>query len=185
MIGLQTLLAASGPVAGAKRPDAGRKRLDQTGPTPLGAVAGGWSSRVGANSATGEPIADAAYKAEIVLPDTPGGHWPLVRQDEQMAGSFHETQMAGDYAIEVTATLKDQPLGSTRARFLVFRQDLELDNASADAPTLESLAAMTGGQSLAPKELPDLIRTSHPGTRNTSKCSKKRRKPSGTPGRFS
>ena len=112
---------------------------------------------VGANSPTGEPIADAAYKAEIVLPD--GARRPLavVRQDEQMAGSFHDTQMPGDYAIEVTATLKDQPLGSARARFLVFRQDLELDNASADAPTLENLAAMTGGQSLAPEQLPDLI----------------------------
>ena len=87
-------------------------------------------------------------------PTAPGGRWPLVRQDEQMAGSFHDTQLPGDYAIEVTATQKDQPLGTARARFLVFRQDLELDNASADAPTLESLAAMTGGQSLAPEQLP-------------------------------
>ena len=30
--------------------------------------------------------------------------------------------------------------------------------AAADAPTLESLAAMTGGQSLAPEQLPDLVR---------------------------
>ena len=91
---------------------------------------------VGANSPTGEPIADAAYKAEIILPDGARRPLALVRQDEQMAGSFHDTQLAGDYAVEVTATLKDQPLGTARARFLVFRQDLELDNASADAPML-------------------------------------------------
>ena len=48
-------------------------------------------------------------------------------------------------------------MGNARARFLVFQQDLELDNASADAPTMESLAAMTGGQSLAPEQLPELI----------------------------
>ena len=38
-------------------------------------------------------------------------------------------------------------------------QDLELDNASADAATMGSLAAMTGGKSLAPEELRGLIRT--------------------------
>ena len=107
---------------------------------------------VGANAPNGEPVADAAYKAEIVLPDGARRPLPLVRQDEQMAGSFRDTQTAGDYAIEVTATQKDQPLGTARARFLVFRQDLELDNASADAATLESLAAMTGGQCLPPEQ---------------------------------
>ncbi len=112
---------------------------------------------VGANAPTGEPIADAAYKAEVVLPDGARRGLSLVRQDEQMAGSFRDAQTAGDYVIEVAATQKDQPLGSARARFLVFQQDLELDNAAADAPTMESLAAMTGGQSLAPEQLPELI----------------------------
>ena len=112
---------------------------------------------VGANSPTGDPITDATYKAKIVLPDGARRPLSLVRQDQQMAGSLRDTQTAGDYAIEVTATQKDQPLGSTRARFLVFQQDLELDNAAADASTMESLAAMTGGQSLAPEQLPELI----------------------------
>jgi N6-adenosine-specific RNA methylase IME4 len=40
---------------------------------------------------------------------------------------------------------------------VVYEQDLELDNASADATMLDSLAAMTGGQSLAPEELPALL----------------------------
>lgn len=113
---------------------------------------------VGAISPSGEPVTDATFKAEMVLPDGTKRQLSLVRQDDQMAGSFRDTQAAGDYAIEVTATQKDQPLGSTRARFLVFPQDLELDNASADSPMLESLAAMTGGQSLAPEQLPELIK---------------------------
>jgi uncharacterized membrane protein len=113
---------------------------------------------VGANSPSGDPITDAAYKAEVVLPDGARRPVSLVRQDEQMAGSLRDTKAAGDYAIEVTATQKDQPLGSARARFLVFHQDLELDSAAADAPTMQALAAMTGGQSLAPEQLPDLIK---------------------------
>ena len=113
----------------------------------------------GATSATGDPIANADYKAEIVLPDGARRPLPLVRQNEQMVGSFHDTQAAGDYTIEVTATQKDQPLGSTRARFLVFQQDLELDNASADVETMKSLAAMTGGKSVFPEQLRDLIQS--------------------------
>ncbi len=115
---------------------------------------------VGATSPIGDPITDAEFKAEIVLPDgKTRKELPLARQSEQMVGSFSDTDAAGDYAIEVTAAKKDQPLGSARARFLVSHQDLELDNASADAATMGSLAAMTGGKSLAPEELPALIRS--------------------------
>jgi hypothetical protein len=112
---------------------------------------------MGARSASGEPIADADFNAEIVLPDGKRLPFEPVREDEQMTGEFRKTEAAGDYAIEVTATHEGTPLGSVRARFLVFEQDLELDNAAADTASLESLAKMTGGQSLAPEELSDLI----------------------------
>ncbi len=104
----------------------------------------------------------------------------LTHQDGQVAGTFRDTQTAGDYAVEVKAYKKGSELfspenpktpsnskennsdpfllGTARARFLVFQQDLELDNAAADSATMESLAAMTGGQSLAPEQLPDLIK---------------------------
>ena len=89
--------------------------------------------------ASGEPLPEAVYKAELIGPDGSRRPLPLMRQEEQMAGSVGDLQAAGDYTIEVSATDKGQPLGSTRARFLVFEQDLELDNAAADAPTMESL----------------------------------------------
>ncbi len=120
----------------------------------------------GAQSPSGDPVKDADYKAEIVLPDGSRTPLALVHQGEQMAGSFRQTQAAGDYAVEVTATAKDQPLGNARARFTVFEQDLELDNASADASAMESLAAMTGGQSLAPEQLPELIQRLAHQTKN-------------------
>ena len=120
---------------------------------------------VGATAPGGEPVADAAFKAELVAPDGTRRPLLLVRQEDQTLGSVNDTLSAGDYAIEVTAEEKDKPLGSARARFLVIHQDLELDNASADARTLSSLAAMTGGQSLAPEQLPDLIRELTENTR--------------------
>jgi hypothetical protein len=112
---------------------------------------------VGAQSPSGELLPDARYKAEVVLPDGTRSPVVLIHQGEQLAGSFRQTQAAGDYAIELAATDKNQFLGSTRARFTVFPQDLELDNASADSSAMESLAAMTGGQSLAPEQLSELI----------------------------
>ncbi len=70
---------------------------------------------VGATSPTGDPITDAEFKAAVVLPDgETRKEVPLARQSEQMVGSFSDTKTAGDYAIEVTATQKDQPLGSAR-----------------------------------------------------------------------
>jgi hypothetical protein len=78
-----------------------------------------------------------------------------------VSGTFTTTREAGDYAVAVTAKSSDgKTLGSAKSRFLVFEQDLELDNAAADPTLLASLAAMTrdvGGQTLAPEELPDLF----------------------------
>jgi len=111
----------------------------------------------GARAPDGEPLTDAAYQAWVVLPDQTREPLRLVRKGDQMTGSFRPSRTAGDYAIEVTASQNGAELGTARSRFLVFEQDLELDNAAADPATLESLAAMTGGRSLAPEQLPKLI----------------------------
>jgi hypothetical protein len=113
---------------------------------------------VGANR-DGTPVKGAEFKAEVVVPPK-GNRAPalLVRQGEQMTGSFRDTQAEGDYAVEVTATEKGQLLGTARARFLVSPQDLELDNASADGDAMASLAKYTGGKLVLPEDLPDLIR---------------------------
>jgi len=112
----------------------------------------------GAEAPGGEPLEGATFKAAVVTPDGTREDQRLFRRDLTMAGTFRDTTLAGDYAIEVEATDKNgEPLGSTKARFLVFEQDLELDNAAADAASLKSLAAMTGGKSIAPEQLPELI----------------------------
>ncbi|MCX6618884.1 MAG: glutamine amidotransferase, partial [Acidobacteria bacterium] len=111
----------------------------------------------GARSPQGEPVADAQFDVQVVLPDGTRRQLRPVRQGEQVIGSLRDAQTPGDYAIEVTATHGGEALGSARARLLVYQQDLELDNAAADSAALESLAAMTGGQSLAPEQLPELI----------------------------
>ncbi len=115
----------------------------------------------GAQSPQGEALPAARYEAEIQLPDGTKQKVNLVQQGDHVSGVFDQTQTAGDYAITVTAQNQGAPVGTAKSRFLVFEQDLELDNAVADPALLASLSAMTrdvGGQSLAPEELPDLLR---------------------------
>jgi uncharacterized membrane protein len=112
---------------------------------------------VGIQSPTGEYPADADGTAEIRLPDGSTQPLSLTRTGGELTGSFRDTLSPGDYTIRVTVNHRGQILGSAKARFLVADQDLELDNAAADPSLLDSLAAATGGHSLAPEELPGLI----------------------------
>jgi uncharacterized membrane protein len=113
---------------------------------------------VGAQSPSGEPVANASFQAEIESPGGQKSPLNLVRSAETVTGSFRDTQQWGDYAIRVTASQDGREIGSTKARFLVIEQDLELDSPMADATLMENLATMTGGKALVPEELPALLR---------------------------
>jgi hypothetical protein len=115
----------------------------------------------GARSPQGEPLTDVQFTAEVLLPGGKKQAVHLVQRGDQVSGAFDDTQATGDYAVVVTAQQGGRAVGTAKARFLVFEQDLELDNAAADPTLLSSLSAVTkevGGQSLAPEELPDLLR---------------------------
>ncbi len=113
---------------------------------------------LGTQTSTGDPIKGVAYAAEIEFPGGPERRIDLVAGDGQATGYFRDTQKDGDYTIRATARQGEKDLGATQARFSVIEQDLELDNAAADATLLNSLAAMTKGQPVLPEELPELIR---------------------------
>jgi uncharacterized membrane protein len=111
----------------------------------------------GARSPQGEPIADAAFEVEVIRPDGSKAT-PRVRHNaDELSGAFLEAQAAGDYTLVIKAISKGAPIGSAQARFLVYDQDLELDNPAADRGTLENLAAMTGGRTVAAEQLSELF----------------------------
>jgi uncharacterized membrane protein len=120
----------------------------------------------GAKTAEGEPVVDGSFEAEVVRPDGKRTAVTLRKQGEEMRGTFLDAQAAGDYTVVVKARRKDEPIGAAQARFLVFEQDLELNNPAADVGALESLAAMTGGKSLAPEQLPSLFKDLKKSTKN-------------------
>jgi hypothetical protein len=111
----------------------------------------------GARGPNGEPIADAQYEAEVIRPD--GSRMParIRHEGEDAAGMFLDAQAPGDYTLVVKGKRGGQQLGTAQARFLVFDQDLELDNPAADRGALESLAAMTTGRTVPPEQLPDFF----------------------------
>ncbi|MGH7137737.1 MAG: glutamine amidotransferase, partial [Pirellulales bacterium] len=124
---------------------------------------------VGAETAQREPIVNAQFDAKVVLP---GGKVADLRMRHssdnkgEMTGTILDTQAVGDYAVAVEASREHQTLGKARARFLVFEQDLELNNPAADVGALESLATMTSGKTVAPEQLPRLLDEIKAGTKD-------------------
>ena len=107
----------------------------------------------GAESPQNEPIADADFKVEIVKPDGKRAPVLMIHKEDQMSGSFRDTQLPGDYTIEVAATRAGELLGRARTRFIVLQQDLELDNASADLDAMKGVAKSSGGEVIEPERL--------------------------------
>jgi uncharacterized membrane protein len=118
------------------------------------------SFTAGARSAIGDPIGGAQFEAKLITPDGKTQNVRLTQQGDAVAGTVLETDHPGDYRVEVTATSEGKLLGTASAKFLVDKQDLELDNAAADPGLLASLAKTTeswGGQALFPEDLPILL----------------------------
>ncbi len=111
----------------------------------------------GALDSDGIAVTGAEFTAKVTLPDGKVESTSLARQGDQALGTFLNTLAPGDYTVEVEGVKEGKSLGLGRARFLVYAQDLELDNPAADPSALASLAMMTGGRKVAPEQLSVLI----------------------------
>jgi uncharacterized membrane protein len=111
----------------------------------------------GARSPNGDPLTDVQIEAELLLPDGSTKELRTQRAKDYRSGSFEVPQDIGDYTIRVTATENNSVLGTAQGRFLVFEEDLELDNPSADISGMESLAEITGGHMVVAEQLPKLL----------------------------
>ena len=154
----QAILASGRAVAGAQGRDSRRQRVDQAGAAPFRPAATGRVHRRRALAAGRSRSERAKFEAEVTLPDGKKQKLNLVAAGRPCDRGISTTRTR-------PATTRSRsrpasggaPVGSARSRFLVFEQDLELDNAVADPTLLASLAAMTkdvGGQSLRPRSCP-------------------------------
>jgi hypothetical protein len=115
----------------------------------------------GAKTTEGETITGAKFDAALVSADATRRPIPLTRQTEQLLGNLRDVVNPGDYSIVVSATKDGALVGEAKARFSIFEQDLELENAAARPELMASLAKLTaasGGEAIAPEELPALLK---------------------------
>ncbi|HEX4149960.1 MAG TPA: glutamine amidotransferase [Pirellulales bacterium] len=112
---------------------------------------------VGARTADGEAVADANFEVSVQRPQGGTVDPRLRRQGNDMLGTFLDAEQPGDYVIRVEASSKGQTLGSAQARFLVYDQDLEMENPAADRGALENLSSITAGKTVAPEMLGNLL----------------------------
>lgn len=101
------------------------------------------------------PISDARYEARIRPPGGgPAVPVDLLSQGDRARGTYAASGEPGVYGVEVVANRPDgTEIGRATSRFLVFQDDLELENPAANIALAQQLAEMTGGQFLRPEQL--------------------------------
>lgn len=111
----------------------------------------------GARTPQGEVLPDAELSGVVRFPDDSTHKLSFARKGPERTATFLDTNLPGDYVIEVTGTDQGKPLGLAKVRFLVQAHDLELDNPAARPDLLARLAAMTQAERLPPERLGVLV----------------------------
>ncbi len=114
---------------------------------------------------------DVASKPPQPKPDNPGAKpktkaddktstdLKLFRQAEGARASYFATRDPGTYKVEVKATKDGQTIGTASARFLVYDDNREMRNPTADLSLLRALAKDSGGEYLPPEKLESRIKS--------------------------
>lgn len=113
----------------------------------------------GARDKDKQPIANATYQVTVT---GPGAESFKVNPEKAPLGGqarFSEATKPGEYTVAVTAFQDGKPVGVPASqRYMVFEEDLELNNPVADLGLLAEIAQETGGQVVAPEKLAEHIR---------------------------
>lgn len=112
-------------------------------------------------STDGDVIRNFKALATVVKPDGSDENIVLIDEEGIPTGSFRSTEQSGDYKIRIEAVVDNkqtEPVSRTaNARFMVYDSNLELDNPIAYPKLLDNISDLSGGRSIAPEQLPDLI----------------------------
>jgi hypothetical protein len=113
--------------------------------------------RVQMRSKGNVPIDNAEYKVEVVGPNGQRQSVPTVRKDKENRGAFVNTDVPGEYRIEVSGEGKDvngdTVSDTASARFMVYDDDLEMTRRAADHEFLKKLSPAGGGEFHLAKDL--------------------------------
>lgn len=111
----------------------------------------------GAQTPTGERIADATFEAQVISPDGTRTNVTLLRQDETVQGDISGELLSepGTYKLEVQAKSGATALGDSTAEFIVFDEDREKSLTAADPYQLSNMSSQTkawGGELVQPED---------------------------------
>jgi uncharacterized membrane protein len=110
-----------------------------------------------AHDAKGAPIPNVKYEAKVQRDkaDPPlNAPVEVYNQGDEGKGSIYAVEkigQPGNYSVTVVAKKDGQEIGSDKARFLVYQDDRELENPSADLALAREIAKATDGESV-PRE---------------------------------
>lgn len=107
---------------------------------------------VTARDGKGSPISGLTYDAQVeregaTTPPEPIDN--LYTQAEEAKGSYAAAGQPGNYKVTVVARKDGQEIGRDSSRFLVYQDDREMENPSADLDLAKQIAQLTGGESVA------------------------------------
>jgi hypothetical protein len=110
---------------------------------------------VTARDAKGTPLTGLSYetKVEREEPGSTPEQIELYTQVDEARGSYPATGQPGTYKATVVARKNGQEIGRDSSRFLVYQDDRELENPSADIALARQIAELTGGEFVAHESL--------------------------------
>ncbi len=114
--------------------------------------------KVAAHDAKGNAITGVVYegKVERERPTPATSPLEIPEQGDMGRGSIYATENVGlpsEYTVSVIARKDGKEIGRDSARFLVYQDDRELENPSADLKLAREIATMTGGELVTPERL--------------------------------
>jgi hypothetical protein len=109
----------------------------------------------GLTTADGTLAKGNALSATVIDPAGNSRYVRLVKDGESFSGTITGCSEPGDWRVAVTA---DPQGGEAVARFVVYRQDLELANPRANTLLMQQIASTTDGGVRLPEELSSIFK---------------------------
>jgi len=111
-----------------------------------------------ARDAKGASIPNVKYETKVERegPEPVTDVVELYDQGEEARGSIYAAEkigQPGSYTVSTIARKDGQEIGRDKARFLVYQDDRELENPSADLKLAREIAELTSGEAVTPERL--------------------------------
>jgi len=110
---------------------------------------------VAGRDAKGSPLTDVVYETKVEREGEPPVSEPVevYTRGEESRGTYAAVGEPGDYKVTVIGRRAGQEVGRDSARFLVYQDDRELENPSADPELARQIAEITSGEAVPPEQL--------------------------------